>query len=88
MSNLRLAVLVAVPILIVGLVVGFLVGRFMLEREWQQPETSLAPFQRTPGTRQDVAGFDHRFVPAIDASGRGGTATKPSCATCLRRSPA
>jgi hypothetical protein len=41
--SVKLAVLIAVPTLIVGLVVGFLFGRFTLEREWAKPVSVFSP---------------------------------------------
>lgn len=40
--TVKLAVLVAIPTLIVGLMIGFVLGRYTLEREWQRPQTSLS----------------------------------------------
>jgi hypothetical protein len=41
--SVKLAILIAVPTLLVGLVVGFLFGRFTLEREWAKPVSVLSP---------------------------------------------
>ena len=55
----KLAVLIAVPTLVVGLVVGFLFGRFTLEREWAKPVAALSP---SDAKRLAVEGAD--AVPA------------------------
>ena len=53
--TVKLVVLVAIPTLIVGLVVGFLFGRFTLEREWSKP---VAVFSADDAKRLAVEGAD------------------------------
>jgi hypothetical protein len=36
-------ILIAAITLVLGLIVGFLVGRFLLERQWSQPYTQVSP---------------------------------------------
>lgn len=46
-------ILIAAIALVLGLILGFLVGRLMLERQWSQPYTQVAP-----GTEQKAAGHN------------------------------
>ncbi len=43
-------ILFAAIALVLGLIIGFVVGRMMLERQWSQPYTKATP----PGTKHDV----------------------------------
>jgi hypothetical protein len=40
--SVKLSILIAIPTLIVGLVLGFLFGRYTLEREWAKPVSQLS----------------------------------------------
>jgi hypothetical protein len=46
-------ILFAAIALVIGLILGFVIGRFTLERQWSQPYTQVAP-----GTEQKAAGHN------------------------------
>ncbi len=47
-------ILAAAIALVVGLAIGFLVGRWMLERSWRQPQLMLSPDESTRLARDDA----------------------------------
>jgi hypothetical protein len=53
---------IAVAVLLVGLALGFFVGRWTLERQWSQPYVMISP-----GDHQKSAGGDANPTPAVGA---------------------
>src|SRR5436190_16231512 len=58
----KIAILAVAVALVVGLVIGFFVGRALLERSWRQPQMML-----TPGEHDRLAANDADPVPPSGA---------------------